>query len=59
MLDANEAVGDSAHGITSVMSECALLDIRHAIHPDIEVPVTYDRGSKTIDHILGYKHFHT
>jgi len=56
MIDANEAVGDSSQGIDSVMCACALYNIMQATHPEIELPVTYNRGTKTIDHMLGSQH---
>ena len=56
MINANEAVGDSSQGIASVMCACALYNIMQATHPEIELPVTYNRSTKTINHILGSQH---
>ena len=54
MIDANENVGDSSQGIASVrMCASALYKIMQATHPESELPVTYNRGLKTVDPILG------
>ena len=48
MIDANEAVDNSSQGIASVMCACALYNIMQDTHPEIELLVTYNRGTKTI-----------
>jgi len=55
MLDANEEMGSASKGITSIAHECSLCDLLATIHPDKPQPVTFNRGSKTIDYILGSK----
>ena len=53
MLNANEEVGKKSQGIMALVQECLLNDILATYHPDKQKPVTFDRGSKTIDYILG------
>jgi Reverse transcriptase (RNA-dependent DNA polymerase) len=56
MLDANEALGDTAKGLASILLECSLYNLMTVKHPNLIPPATYARGSKTIDYILGSKH---
>ena len=54
MLDANEEIGTKSQGITALVQECSLVyNILSIAHPDSQTPITFDRGSKTIDYILG------
>ena len=56
MMDANEELGQSSQGTEAILSECGLSNLLKGLHPEEEEPVTYDRGSKTIDYILGSQH---
>ena len=51
ILDANEEVGKKSQCITALVQECPLYDILATSHPEKQMPVTFDRGSKTIDYI--------
>ena len=53
VLDANKEVGKKSQGITALVQECSLYDILATSHPDQQTPVTFDRGSKTINYTLG------
>jgi len=49
VLNANKEVGKKSQGITALVQECSLYDILATSHPDQQTPVTFNRGSKTID----------
>ena len=53
MMDANEEIGINSKGIATLLSECSLTDLLQHRHPTLQIPVTYNRGTKTIDYILG------
>ena len=53
MMDANEEIGINSKGIATLLSECSLTDLLQHRHPTLQSPVTYNRGTKTKDYILG------
>ena len=57
MMDANEEIGINSKGIATLLSECSLTDLLQHRHPTLQTPVTYNRGTKSIDYILGTSHF--
>ena len=56
MLDANEEDESTQMGMIAILRECSLSNLHKDLHPDLSSPVTHDRGSKTIDYILGSAH---
>lgn len=52
-LDANEALGESAHGLTQLMRECKLVDLFHHHHGNCPQFATYDGGSRRLDYMIG------
>ena len=56
MLDANEEIGSTSLGISTILNKCSIIDILRHWHQEIRSPVTYNRGTKTIDYILGSAH---
>ena len=51
MMDANEEIGINSKGIVTLLSECSLTDLLQHRHPTLQTPVTYNRGTKSIDYI--------
>jgi hypothetical protein len=52
MMDANEAMGKDKNGISTVASDCDLIDVHTARHNEAATTVTYARGTKKIDYNL-------
>jgi hypothetical protein len=52
MMDANEAMGKDKNGISTVASDCDLIDVHTARHNEAATTATYARGTKKIDYIL-------
>lgn len=52
-LDANEALGETTHGLTHLMRECHLIDLFHHHHGTCPNFATYDGGSRRLDYMIG------
>jgi hypothetical protein len=52
MMDANEAMGKDKNGISTVASNCDLIDFHTSRHNEAASTATYARGTKKIDYIL-------
>jgi hypothetical protein len=52
MMDANEAMGKDKNGISTVASDCDLIDVHTSRHHEAATTATYARGTKKIDYIL-------
>jgi hypothetical protein len=53
MMDANEETSPTNRGIVNLFHDFSLLNLMEALHPGKATPLTYDRGTKTIDHMFG------
>ena len=51
-MDANEAMGKDKNGVSTVASDCDLIDAHTARHNEAATTATYARGTKKIDYIL-------
>jgi predicted transcriptional regulator len=56
MLDSNEDITNENSSINQMVKNCGMIDIMQYLHPDIQPPETYQRGSKTIDAIFTTPH---
>ena len=52
MMDANEALGKNKNGVSTITSDCDLIDVHTSRHNDAATTATYARGTKKIDYIL-------
>jgi hypothetical protein len=52
MMDANEAMGNDKNGVSTIASECNLIDVHTSRHNESATTATYARGTKKIDYIL-------
>jgi hypothetical protein len=52
MMDANEAMGKDKNGVSTVASDCDLIDVHTARHNEAATIATYARGTKKIDYML-------
>ena len=53
LLDANEQLGTSNHGLTYLMRECKLVDLFHQHHGVCPAFPTFDSGSNRLDYAIG------
>jgi len=53
VMDANEQIGRSTAGLTSLMRECKLVDLFHHHHGIQPYFPTYERGSRRLDYGIG------
>ena len=53
MMGANEETSQTNRVIVNLLHDCSLFNLMEAIHPGKATPTTYDRGTKTIDHMFG------
>jgi hypothetical protein len=52
MMDANESMGSEKNGVSSITSDCDLIDIHTARHSEAATTATYARGTRKIDFVL-------
>ena len=52
MMDANETMGHDKYGVSSIASDCNLINVHTAQHHEAATTVTYARGTKKLDFIL-------
>ena len=52
MMDTNEPMGKDTRGVSTIASECNLIDAHTARHNIAATTATYARGTQKIDYIL-------
>lgn len=53
LMDANERLGSSSHGLTKLMRECKLVDLFHHHHGVCPEFATFDLGQNRLDYAIG------
>ena len=51
-MDANEPIGKDKNGMSTIASDCNLVDIHASKHNEAATTAIYARGAKKIDYIL-------
>ena len=52
MMDANEAIGKDNNGVSTIASDCNLIDVHTSRHQEAAATATYARGTNKIDYIF-------
>ena len=51
-MDANEPMGKDKNGVSTIASDCNLIDVHASKHNETLTKATYARGTKKIDYML-------